>query len=462
MVSGELVTRSQTLFGNAFPGNSCFPSVGRGTITFYHSRLTTHHSHPVDLSRFMMHFADPAYWSDYLRQTLRQYNEPLLRRVAAHLFKPRSQWPPEDLIERCLATLSNAAVIDRRLQDLEMPARRVLACMGHSRQPRWKLSNLLELLAVFGCSEGPQAVFRIFEAGLLYPDLPALGTGPWVVGSEKGILQPEKDFEQWLGQGGVSGFAVFAHPLVTARALGTDLGLPACDSVSSLPGGGLHEADGLEWPLRLAALWQLVDASPLRRTQQGGFFKRDLDRLRSDPLLNAPPPDNPAILPDAGLLIVSLAQGEGLVLADQEELRAGSLPLHWDAGLSSTVASLWSNLLLLETWNPLDGWCGSASVGNPYPSAYLLLFLLLANVPEESWADPAHLEQWLLEHHPYWKGVEREAQSAERRKAAPFAFQPLVPLRSPLRAPRSGVAPSGRGTPGADAWPGEARACLRY
>src|SRR6516162_9713670 len=108
----------------------------------------------------MMPFADPAYWSDYLRQTLRRYSEPLLRRVAASLFKPPSQWPPEDLIERCLATFSNAAVIDRRLQALDVPARRVLACIGHSRQPRWKLGNLLELLSVLGCSEGPQAVFR--------------------------------------------------------------------------------------------------------------------------------------------------------------------------------------------------------------------------------------------------------------------------------------------------------------
>ena len=63
-----------------------------------------------------------------------------------------------------------------------------------------------------------------------------------------------------------------------------------------------QEADGLEWLLRLGVLWQQVAASPLRRTQQRDFFKRDLDRLRSDSLLGAAPTENLADVPDAGLL----------------------------------------------------------------------------------------------------------------------------------------------------------------
>src|SRR5438552_528873 len=248
-----------------------------------------------------MPLADPVWWSDYLRRTLQFYAEPLLRQVASRLCKARNQWPMEELIERSLAALGDAAAVDRRLAELDAPARQLLACIGHSRQPRWRLGNLLEVLVALGCTEGPQAVFRIFEAGLLYPDL--LG----VSGTAHKALQ---NFEQWLGQGSVSAFAVFAHPLVTARALGTDLGLPVCSTISTVH-GSVHEADGLEWPLRLAALWQLVDSAPLRRTQQGGFFKRDLDRLRTDPLLSAPPADNLSELPDAGLLTVMLGRNEG-------------------------------------------------------------------------------------------------------------------------------------------------------
>jgi hypothetical protein len=383
----------------------------------------------------MMPSADAVFWSDHLRRTLQNYAEPLLRQVAARLFKPRNQWPAEELIERSLATFANAVVVDRRLQELDVPARRLLACMGHSRQPRWRLANLLELLAALGCAEGPEAVFRMFEAGLLYPDLLASDGDLSAVPAAR---FPLKSFEEWLGQGSVSQFAVFAHSLVTARAVGTDLGLPVCASGSTVP-SGVHEADGLEWPLRLAALWQLVGATPLRRTQQGGFFKRDLDRLETEPLLTAPPADHLALLPDAGLLTVSLARNEGLVVAVEDEFRAGSLPPGWDEGLASTLASLWENLPWLEGWNPQGGWSGPTAA-NPYPSAYLLVLLLLAKLPEEAWADPTQLEQWLLEHHPYWTGgarsAERGAQSAERETRV---VEHAVPgaARSALRAPHT-------------------------
>jgi hypothetical protein len=334
----------------------------------------------------------PDYWSDRLRHTLGAYAAPLLRRVAGRLIKTRNQWPAEELIERCITALGDAALVDRRLKELDTPARRLLACVGHSRQPRWKLGNLLELLACFDCAEGPQAVFRIFEAGLLYPDL--------------STATPLEDFEQWLGQGSAVAFAVFAYPPVMARAVGTDLGLPVC-STASVIRSGAHEADGLEWPLRLAALWQLVQALPLRRTQQGGFFKRDLDRLRGEPLLSAPPADSLAEVPDPGLLTVGLAQHEGVLLPDQEELRTGTLPENWDEGLVSTLTSLWTSLPLLEAWNPRDGWCAPPPTANPYPSAYLLLLLLLANLPEGDWADPKDLEQWLLAHHPFWSGTKQ-------------------------------------------------------
>src|SRR5262249_39915577 len=148
-------------------------------------------------------------------------------------------------------------------------------------------------------------------------------------------------------------------------------------------------------------------------------------------LLAAPPADHLALLPDAGLLVVSLARNEGLVVAEQEELRAGCLPSCWDLGLASSLASLWSNLPWVEGWNPQDGWCTPAAA-NPYPSAYLLLLLLLARLPQDSWANPTELEQWLLDHHPYWTGG---AQSAERETGSVERSVPGTP-RSALRAPR--------------------------
>ena len=71
------------------------------------------------------------FWSEHLRKTLAGYDETLLRNLATRLFKPRNQWPVDELLERCLTTLGNAAVIDRRIKELEPIQRRVLALIAH-------------------------------------------------------------------------------------------------------------------------------------------------------------------------------------------------------------------------------------------------------------------------------------------------------------------------------------------
>lgn len=341
--------------------------------------------------------AEAAFWSEQLKQTLERYDVALLRQVADKLYKPRSQWPADELIERSLATVGNAAVIDRRLQALEPRSRRLLAFMAHSRQPCWRLGSLVEVGYVLEKTADIEPVMALFEAGLLYPVLPERVTR-------------FKSFEQWLGLGMVSGPEVFAHPDVLARALGEDLGLPELAGVT-LPTTGIHESDGLEWPLRLAVLWQQVSAGPLRRTQQGDFFKRDLERLRSDPLLNDPPPDSIGDLPDTGLLVVELALVEGVLEESDGELRALPQPPAWDAGVLATLTSLWSAIPRLQAWNPHAGWQGGQPGANPFPSAHVLALLLLARLPADQWADPENVGQWLLEHHPFW--VESEATTDE-------------------------------------------------
>jgi hypothetical protein len=333
---------------------------------------------------------DSAFWAERVRQILRRYEEPLLRAIAGKLFKPRSQWPAEELIERAVATLDNAPVIDRRLHGLDIASRRLLALMGHSRLPRWKLGHLLELLACLGHSDGMQPAFALFEEGLLYPDLP--DHGPTLL-----------SFELWLHQAAAVEFAVIAHPLVGARAVGEDLGLPEC--LATTPEStAVHEADGLDWPLRLAVLWQQVAAGPLRLTQQGDLFKRDWDRLRSEPLLNGSAGETTVDIPDAGPLTLTLARIEGLLQEASGELRAGPLPATWGRGLHSTLESLWAALPLVENWNPEDGADGAPSGGNPFISANLLALLLLARLPQSKWARATEIEQWLFRHHPHWQG----------------------------------------------------------
>jgi Helicase conserved C-terminal domain len=344
-------------------------------------------------------FPDSSSWKNYLERTLQCYDEPLLRSTASRLLKPRSQWPAHDLIERWVDALANPAMVDRRLAAQDAPGRRLLALMGHGRQQRWRFGSLLEMLATLGHADGPAPVLALFEAGLLFPDL--LGRSASKAASSAVPSSRLRNFEQWLAEGAATGYTVFTAPTVLARAVGEDLGIPECAAVDVGP-NPTQKADGLEWPLRLAVVWQQLKAGPLRRTQQGDFFKRDLDRLRSDAILNAPPSDSLADLPDPALLAIALAQTQGMAVAVENELHAGDIPALWEEGLPATIASLWSGLELLDSWNPQSGWTGAPVAGSPFPSAYLLSLLFLARQPVEAWISPADVETWILEHHPFW------------------------------------------------------------
>ncbi len=355
---------------------------------------------------------DAAFWSDHLRQTLARYDEALLRLVAGRLVKPRGQWPVEELLDRCVAAVGNAAVIDRRLKELDPESRRLLALIAHSRQPCWKLGNLVELSVMLGHADGLAPLLALLEAGLLYPDLER----------ERPARLPS--FEQWLGYGGGRGLPVFAHPSVTARCFGEDLGLPECPAADARPLTG-QEADGLEWPLRLAVVWQVAGAGPLRRTQQGEFFKRDLERLTLDARLNAPAAEGLAELPDLGLLAAELARLEGILTEDGAELRAADLPAHWQGDLAGVLAGLWAALPGIDSWDPHRGSrAGLTTSGNPYPSAYLLAVLLLTRLPDGAWALPADVESWIISRHPYWPA--RKPQEVGLRK---FLLGIAYPLR---------------------------------
>src|SRR3954468_4085689 len=88
--------------------------------------------------------------TDRGRDPLSRYDEPLLRAVAARLVKPRTNQPVEELLDKSVAALANAPVIDRRVKDLPAAGRALLAVVGLSRQPRWRVGHLISLLAALG------------------------------------------------------------------------------------------------------------------------------------------------------------------------------------------------------------------------------------------------------------------------------------------------------------------------
>ena len=66
-------------------------------------------------------------WTEKTRLTLGRYDEKLLREVAQKLLRPRSQWPVEELIERCVETFENTVLVDRRIKELMI---RPEICLG--------------------------------------------------------------------------------------------------------------------------------------------------------------------------------------------------------------------------------------------------------------------------------------------------------------------------------------------
>jgi hypothetical protein len=352
-------------------------------------------------------------WTARGRDALSAYAEPLLRTVAAKLVKPRTNQPIDELLDKSAATLTNPPVIDRRIKDLPPAARKLLALVGLSRRPRWKVGHLITLLASLGHAEGFAPVQAALEAGLLFPEL--LADSPAL-----------DDFAAWLGQAGTLSAVVFVHPAVAARARGEDLGLPDLASADDT-GGSPRTADGLEWLLRLAALWQQVHAGPVRLTQANTLFKRDQTRLQTDEVIGGPPTDQLAPVPDPGILALFWAAAAGLLEEHDGELRAAAFPPAWDSGLFPVLVSLFAALPDLEAWDPLTGYSPSDTGVSPFPTAAFLATLLVG--PE--WTDPAAVAGWLWEHHPSWAGTLPKDAAKDRGKAWVEGY--LLGVAYPLR-----------------------------
>ena len=346
----------------------------------------------------------PDWWSHQVRQLLHRLDEPLLRSVAQKLIKPRNQWPVDELIDRCLAMLTNPVTVDRKLKELPASSRKVLALIGLSRQPRWKIGHLLAILATLGESDGLLPIQTLIETGLLYPEQPP----------HSGKL---KSWEEWLGVSGIVQAKVYAHPSVVERIRNEDLGLPELPALEA-PLESPRFSDGLEWPIRLAIAWQQVSETPLRLTLQHSLFKRDLNRLQTDPLWNADFADELVKLPDPGLFALHLAELAGLLHYHDSELRAQPFPPAWEAGLKTVLTTLWAATPGLESWDPLRGYSPVEEGVHPYPSLAILALLALTKVPAGHWLAPSTLADWLLEKHPAWASGLSGSADEKRAQAA--------------------------------------------
>jgi Helicase conserved C-terminal domain len=323
-----------------------------------------------------------------VRAALARYDDGLLRAVAAKLFKPRSQWPADELIDRAVDALENAPVIDRRLKDLSAASRHLLAAIGLSRRSDWSVGNLLALLATFGQNEGLAPILALVDAGLAVPVLPE---------GEK----PIRRWEDWLGTAPTAA-RLYVPPKVAERAAREGTGLPPLPGKQFEP-KTIHAADGLEWPIRLGVLWQQLRSSPIRLTQGNTLFKRDLTRLQADPVLGTSPTDIPVEVPEPGVLAMVMGMAAGLFILDRGNLDAGPFPPSWDAGLLATLTDLWTALPAAAHWDAVRGYYPVDDP--PFPTVALAAMLLLAAQPEAVWTHPSDVAAYLFPKHPGWSAT---------------------------------------------------------
>jgi Helicase conserved C-terminal domain len=310
--------------------------------------------------------------------TLERYADPLLRAVAGRWLRLRPQWPAQEVRDRLCEALGDPVVVDRTLKTVSPVARRLLKLIGVSRCTRWRLRALADLLAVLDSGAGLAAVQELLDAGLMYPEL-------------AGRTAPVANLSAWLQQAATQSLAVVAVPLAAARAKGEDLALPSLPH-EALGAAVPQEADGYEWLLRLAVAWQFVGAAPLRRTQQGGLFKRDLDRLQAHPLLSGPPADQVHPVPDPEMLAIELARAEGVLKFEPDQIRVGELPAAWDGGLGPALLSLWSAWSAAEGWDPVRG---AVEQGTGAAAVATLVLAAFAAVPPGDWVRTADIDTWL-------------------------------------------------------------------
>jgi hypothetical protein len=310
---------------------------------------------------------------------LGRYGEPLLRAVAAHWLRPRTHWSADEIRDRLLAALADPVAVDRALKSVSPAARRLLNLVAVSRQPRWRVTALADLQAAIDPAAEASAIQELLSAGFLYPEL-----------SGKGSIT---NLTTWLQQASVQSPAVTAVPLALARVRAEDFGLPTLPH-DSLGAAAPQESDGFEWLLRLAAVWQFVREGPLRRTQQGGLFKRDLDRLRAHPVLSAPPAVQLQAVPDPELLAIALARAAGVLTFEPDQIRAAQLPGEWSDGLGPALLALWSAWGAVEGWDPTAGATDGSSPKSTAAGATLAL-AALGKVPEGAWVRAADVEQRL-------------------------------------------------------------------
>ncbi len=287
--------------------------------------------------------------------------------------------------------LDSPAAVEALVARLPAGSRLALSVFGLTDTTSISLAGLSHALGILDV-EPKAAILGLLELGLAAVE-------------HDGELGMIDDFQGILARKNATQVRLRVHPGV-AKEVRTE---PPSESLPKLAGpvSQIRESDGLEAILRLGALWQRVDAEPLRQTQQGTLYKRDSERIRQDPVLAGSIADALKPLPDAPFLWMAIARRIGLVEYEVagERLLAGG-PEFWTDNavhLPHMIATAW---LGLRSWQELEGEVQLEDVDNlALPFLRPAIMLWLSALGEEEWVALDDLAEHLTARFPGWSRV---------------------------------------------------------
>ena len=119
-------------------------------------------------------------FAEIISQSLARYSDKRLEAVASKLFRPRIGQPRGELIDHIGETQKNPPVVDRLLKNLPVAPRSLMALLGRSRQPRWRIDDLLTLVSSLGCTDGFPILETLFDRGVAIANGQSQGDETWL------------------------------------------------------------------------------------------------------------------------------------------------------------------------------------------------------------------------------------------------------------------------------------------
>ncbi len=334
--------------------------------------------------------------NDLYRTSLGLYSPAVLRGIRDHLELDVSARSAAGLVKAIEECLSDPARRATAVTDVPAELRPGLALLPYLPKFGWRLEDMRDLLRFVGCTAPDKSMRMLLGLGLMALHAPA-----WRVET---LRHFDLAMNGWEGEQ----LVVVPHPAVSHHFNGAVFDAPKRGVTRQVR--DVRENDGREFLLRVAVLWQRVVEAPLRLTQDAGLFRRDQERLYSDPVLSSPMFDELAPLDDHGHLAMLLGKSLGLLRPDDDGgvLRA-TLGTAWQSSIAVLQQRMWHALLSANDWTPPSGDDAPAIGSNHLPAKRWAVLLRLATLRPDSWLSLAELDADLRACEP-----DRGATVAER------------------------------------------------